>query len=91
MTSTTLHSQTFKPAQPLGAGRVLRSVAIATTRFIGGLTLALRRPVRNNRRLSLAEEANEVREMASHYQRTDPNFAADLFAAADRHETGPSA
>jgi len=80
MTSTTLHSQTFKPAQPLGAGRVLRSVAIATTRFIGGL-----------RRLSLAEEANEVREMASHYQRTDPNFAADLFAAADRHETGPSA
>lgn len=91
MTSTTLHSQTFKPAQPLGAGKALRTVAIATTRFIGGLAFALRRPVRQNRRLSLVEEANEVRELASAYQRNDPNFAADLFAAADRHEMGGSA
>ena len=42
--------------------------------------------MRHNRRLSLVEEANELREFASAYQRTDPGFAADLMAAADRHE-----
>lgn len=91
MSTHTLHSQTFKPAQPLGAGKVLRSLATGTVRFIGGLVLALRRPVRQNRRLSLVEEANAVREMAGLYVRTDPNFAADLYAAADRHESGTSA
>jgi hypothetical protein len=35
-----------------------------------------------------AEEAREVREFALQYQRTDPGFAADLLAAADRHEIG---
>lgn len=31
-------------------------------------------------------EANRVREMAMQYMRHDPGFAADLMAAADRHE-----
>lgn len=31
-------------------------------------------------------EAAEVRAWAMTLQRTDPRFAADLFAAADRHE-----
>lgn len=39
------------------------------------------------RALSRAEEAAEVREMARRLQGTDPGFAADLLAAADRHET----
>lgn len=33
-----------------------------------------------------ALEAQDVREMARIYQRTQPGFAADLAAAADRHE-----
>ena len=33
-----------------------------------------------------AREAQEVREMARTYLRTQPGFAADLAAAADRHE-----
>jgi hypothetical protein len=33
-----------------------------------------------------AREAAEVREWAMTIQRNDPRFAADLFAAADRHE-----
>jgi len=33
-----------------------------------------------------AHEAQAVREMARSYARTDPSFAADLYAAADRHE-----
>ncbi len=32
-------------------------------------------------------EAQAVREMALGYAKTDPSFAADLYAAADRHET----
>ncbi len=34
-----------------------------------------------------ALEAQAVREMARSYAKTDPSFAADLYAAADRHET----
>jgi hypothetical protein len=91
MTSTTLHSQTFKPAQPLGAGKALRTLATAAIRFVGGIAFALRRPVRQTRRMSLLEEANEVRAMADECRRTDPGFAADLYAAADRHELGGKA
>ena len=32
-------------------------------------------------------EARRVRDMAHAYLRTDPGFAADLYAAAARHET----
>lgn len=91
MSSTTLHSQTFTPAQPLNAGKVLRTFATATARFAGGIALALRRPVRQHRRLSLVEEANQLRDYAAQFQANDPHFAADLFAAADRHESGGAA
>jgi hypothetical protein len=86
MTSHSLPSQSFRPAQPLGLGKTLRSLAVATTRFAVALLNALRRPSRGARRLSLVEEANELRNVASAYLKTDPGFAADLMAAADRHE-----
>ena len=86
MTSHSLPSQPFRPARPLGLGKTLRSLATATTRFTVALLNALRRPVRGSRRLSLIEEANELRQVADSYRRTDPGFAADLMAAADRHE-----
>jgi hypothetical protein len=35
---------------------------------------------------SLAEELASVRALADSYRRTDPGFASDLYAAADRHE-----
>jgi hypothetical protein len=35
---------------------------------------------------SPTQEAQEVRDMAYEVQRMDPRFAAELFAAADRHE-----
>ncbi len=51
--------------------------------LVGGSTPAFRFP-------TAAEEASlqaqEVREMAQSYAQTDPSFAADLFAAAARHE-----
>lgn len=36
--------------------------------------------------VSATAEANRVRNLALDYMRHDPRFAADLFAAADRHE-----
>lgn len=35
----------------------------------------------------LAREAAEVRNWADVFRNTDPGFAADLYAAADRHES----
>jgi hypothetical protein len=88
MTSHSLPSQAFRPSQPLGVGKVLHRLAVATTRFTVASLNALRRPSKGQRRLSLVEEANELREVASTYRRSDPGFAADLMAAADRHELG---
>ena len=36
---------------------------------------------------SASVEAQRVREMAYSYAKTDPGFAADLYAAAARHES----
>jgi len=91
MTSHSLPSQSFRPAQPLGFGKTLRTLAVATTRFAVALLNALRRPTNNqHRRLSLTEEANELRATAAGYLKSDPGFAADLMAAADRHELSES-
>ena len=86
MTSHILPSQSFKSARPMGVGKALSNLALATARLTEALLSSLRRPVRNHHRLSLVEEANELRNFAGAYQRTDPGFAADLMAAADRHE-----
>ena len=86
MSSHILPSQSFKPARPLGFGKALSSLAVATTRTTVALLNALRRPVRQNQRLSLVQEANELREFAHQFAKTDPGFALDLMAAADRHE-----
>jgi hypothetical protein len=37
---------------------------------------------------SAAEDAAAVRALADTYRRSDPSFASDLYAAADRHESG---
>ena len=91
MTSHILPSQSFKPARPLGFGKALSNLAVATTRLSVALLSALRRPQRQQRRLSLVEEANELRDFANQFLRNDPSFAADLYAAADRHELGNKA
>lgn len=86
MSSHILPSQSFKSARPIGFGKALGHLALATARLTEALLASLRRPVRHHHRLSLVEEANELRNFATTYQRTDPGFAADLMAAADRHE-----
>jgi hypothetical protein len=45
------------------------------------------RELRNRGHATVALEVARVRAMADRYDRTDPQFAADLRAAASRHET----
>lgn len=65
------------PAMPRGA-RVAADLFVRASRWLSS------RPAR--RVASPGEEAAAVREFAYRVRATDPGFAADLFAAADRHE-----
>ncbi|MBX3643065.1 MAG: hypothetical protein KF720_08340 [Rubrivivax sp.] len=70
------------PAYPLGS-RFIAWLFLAAGRV---LDLLSSRPAPVQRGSDAAQEAQAVRELALEYQRVDPRFAADLFAAADRHE-----
>jgi hypothetical protein len=71
------------PVYPLGA-RLAATLFLAANRALAALARFFRpAPPRAK---SPAEEAQAVREMALEYLRLDPRFAADLMAAADRHE-----
>lgn len=87
MSSTTMQSQGFVPARPQAVGEALRDLSAAANRVLMALWAALpkRRPLAAVA-LSPAEEAASVRDLAASYTRTDPGFAADLYAAADRYE-----
>ena len=61
-------------------GQAIGDLVFAAARLTKALLSPLRRPVRHGRRLSVIEEANELRQFASSYLRTDPGFAADLMA-----------
>ena len=80
---STIHLQVaprVAPDNPRGA-RAAALVFLALWRLVTGMfRAAAPRPK------SVEEEARAVREMALQYQKVDPRFAADLMAAADRHE-----
>ncbi len=66
-----------------GAIATPRGARVAAALFVRLLGWTVGKPAR--RPLTRAEEAAKVREMGFRVQATDPGFAADLFAAADRH------
>lgn len=70
------------PANPRGS-RWVAALFLAAGRGLHALFSA---PAPAVSRSSPTQEAHAVREMAMQYQRVDPRFAADLMAAADRHE-----
>lgn len=83
---STIHLQVARPvgpAYPLGA-RIAATVYLAASHALAVLANLGRTvtPAAKNP----AEEAQAVREMALEYQSIDPRFAAELLAAADRHE-----
>jgi len=73
-----------KVSEPRGALWAARAAAAL------GRLLA-RRPRERSPAESAAREAAMVRAMACHHMSTDPGFAADLMAAADRHEAAAGA
>lgn len=82
-TTHTLHLQVAPrvgPAMPRGS-RYAAAAFIALWR----VSAAIARRVAP-RAKSPGQEAQEVRELAWSYRQSDPAFAADLAAAADRHE-----
>lgn len=86
MTTLKLHyAPRVGPAYPRGA----RVAATWFAWLLDGMATLLRRrsgaPADRAARTA-AEEAQEVREMAWQIRASDPRFAEDLLAAADRHE-----
>ena len=77
ITSQTFH---FEPALPRFA-RALAEVAHAGARLLATAWSATA-----DTPASIAADADRVRAMAGAWEKTDPGFAADLYAAAARHE-----
>jgi len=85
MTAITSRSYTYGNTRM----RIPRGARMAAEVFTAGARLLARLAVGTAPTAALssrAREAAEVREMANGVQATDPGFAADLYAAADRHE-----
>jgi hypothetical protein len=80
MTTTTMDLQV---PQQRTAPRLAAPFAAAFSALLNAVMPAERVNVEENQ---AAREAADVRAMARQYLKTDPGFAADLFAAADRHE-----
>ena len=81
MTTLYLHASVpVAPANPRGA-RAGAAVFVALYRLLAGLIRAATSPQRR-----LDKEVQAVRELAWQHRRSDPRFAADLLAAADRFE-----
>ncbi|MBN8489212.1 MAG: hypothetical protein J0M20_15990 [Burkholderiales bacterium] len=80
-------SQTFHPAPTLGVPRGARIAATAFLALLSGLSRHLAHQVTAPRQRTRMDDAAEVREMARHWEHSDPGFAADLYAAAARHES----
>lgn len=86
MTAITSRSYTYGNNRlriPRGA-RVAAEVFTAGSRLLSRLMFSA--PAASSKRVTRATEAAEVRDLAARVQANEPGFAADLYAAADRHE-----
>lgn len=81
MTTTTLH---YEVERSRFANLLLAALGAAVPATLANLLGRDRAPIDPADKAAL--EAQAVREMARSYAKTDPGFAADLFAAAARHE-----
>jgi hypothetical protein len=80
MTFSTTELGRYAPL-PGPIGPALADWLKRSLRHLAGRRQPAAAPVRDR-----AREAAEVRDWAMQLQLSDPGFAADLFAAADRHE-----
>lgn len=84
MSAITSKTFTYGPTlRSIPRGAVMAAdVALAGGRLLSRLLRTKTAPRANSR----VAEAEEVRELARRWERTDPGFAADLRSAAARHE-----
>ena len=84
---TAITSGTYGQQQPIFTGAIRQLVgALFTSRPVAPrATVASTSHVANSFRIRV-REANDVRELARSVELHSPGFAADLYAAASRHE-----
>jgi hypothetical protein len=81
---TAITSKTFTPTSLSGFPHGAALLASLTELIVRPLSLLLK-AIRIQRDAGLGD-AESVRHYARQFERTDPGFAADLYAAADRGE-----
>jgi hypothetical protein len=84
MTTTILHASVQRSRFSRHTTTALAGLMPATWRLA---TAAFRSASATTVADSAAVEAQTVRRLAQSYAKTDPGFAADLYAAAARHES----
>lgn len=92
MTTATLTTSNLASAQPSSVGFALKELGAATQHLATAIWALVATSFRwETRELTAQEAAQSLRVFASSVAASDPGFANDLFAAADRHEFGDSA
>jgi hypothetical protein len=86
MASTTLNALSLPAAAQPTVGASVRELLVAGQHLAAALWYTAFAPAAQSSAKTAFEEAEELRSYAATLQRTDPEFARDLFAAADRHE-----
>ena len=81
MTTVTVHTPVA-----VGTPRAAIMAASLFTAFLGWIQNSMNVGTENREVTDRAAEAAAVREYANRFASHDPRFAADLLAAADRHE-----
>ncbi|MDH4449740.1 MAG: hypothetical protein QE265_04010 [Rhodoferax sp.] len=85
MASTTLQAISLSRPPQATVGASLHALCVAGKNLVVALWHAAASTGRTQARTRF-DEAEDVRAFAASIQKTDPGFAMDLFAAADRHE-----
>jgi hypothetical protein len=87
MSSSVLKLNTLPASQGSSIVTALGEVAVAFQHLASALVQKVFTPTEvQSPTLTAFEEAEALRTYAADIQSQDPNFAQDLFAAADRHE-----
>lgn len=85
MASTTLNSLTLPSSTQPTVGASLQALLAAGQALVVAVWQAAL-GAKTATAKTAYQEAEELRTYAAHIQSSDPEFANDLFAAADRHE-----
>ena len=87
MASTTLNALSLPSTAQPTVGASVRELLVAGQHLAAAIWYTAFAPAAAQSTAQTAfEEAEALRSFAATLQRTDPEFARDLFAAADRHE-----